>query len=133
VVGPLGIEKKNNLEKSELPYFSIERLKDRSDFLKIAKGKVVHKKGFVLQGRKRFGSLQDIRVGFTCSKKVGNAVLRNLAKRRLREIARDILPKNGSNGWDYVLIGRKDLTAELNLNFMAKELKEAVNQLNSIT
>ena len=117
----------------ELPYFSIERLKDRSDFLKIAKGKVVHKKGFVLQGRKRFGSLQDIRVGFTCSKKVGNAVLRNLAKRRLREIARDILPENGSNGWDYVLIGRKDLTAELNLNFMAKELKEAVNQLNSIT
>ncbi|MBC8410823.1 MAG: ribonuclease P protein component, partial [Rhodobacteraceae bacterium] len=49
------------------------------------------------------------------------------------EIARDILPENGSNGWDYVLIGRKDLTAELNLNFMAKELKEAVNQLNSIT
>ena len=133
MVGPLEIEKQNNLKKSELSCFSIERLKDRSDFLKIAKGKVVHKKGFVLQGRKRFGSLQDIRVGFTCSKKVGNAVLRNLAKRRLREIARDILPENGSNGWDYVLIGRKDLTAELNLNFMAKELKEAVNQLNSIT
>ena len=133
MVGPLEIEKQNNLEKSELSYFSIERLKDRSDFLKIAKGKVVHKKSFVLQGRKRFDSLQNIRVGFTCSKKVGNAVLRNLAKRRLREIARDILPENGSNGWDYVLIGRKDLTAELNLNFMAKELKEAVNQLNSIT
>ena len=133
MVGPLGIEKKNNLEKSELPYFSIERLKDRSDFLKIAKGKVVHKKGFVLQSRKRVAYLQDILGGFTCSKKVGNAVLRNLAKRRLREIARDILPENGSNGWDYVLIGRKDLTAELNLNFMAKELKEAVNQLNSIT
>ena len=133
MVGPLEIEKQNNLKKSELSYFSIESLKDRSDFLKIAKGKVVHKKGFVLQGRKRFDSLQNIRVGFTCSKKVGNAVLRNLAKRRLREIARDILPENGSNGWDYVLIGRKDLTAELNLNFMAKELKEAVNQLNSIT
>jgi ribonuclease P protein component len=133
VVGPLGIEKKNNLEKSELPYFSIERLKDRSDFLKIAKGKVVHKKSFVLQGRKRFGSLQNIRVGFTCSKKVGNAVLRNLAKRRLREISRDILPKNGSNGWDYVLIGRKDHTAELNLNLMAKELKEAVHQLHAMT
>jgi len=77
--------------------------------------------------------LQNIRVGFTCSKKVGNAVLRNLAKRRLREISRDILPKNGSNGWDYVLIGRKDHTAELNLNLMAKELKEAVHQLHSMT
>ena len=64
MVGPLGIEIKNNQEKSELPYFSIERLKDRSDFLKIAKGKVVHKKGFVLQGRKRFGSLQELEMQF---------------------------------------------------------------------
>tara|TARA_B110000116_G_scaffold160313_1_gene138737 strand:- start:84 stop:485 length:402 start_codon:yes stop_codon:yes gene_type:complete len=133
VVGPLEIEKQNNLKKSELSYFSIERLKDRSDFLKIAKGKVVHKKGFVLQGRKRFDSLQNIRVGFTCSKKVGNAVLRNLAKRRLREISRDILSKNGSNGWDYVLIGRKDHTAELNFNLMAKDFKEAVYQLHSMS
>tara|TARA_B110001450_G_scaffold191651_1_gene179883 strand:- start:231 stop:497 length:267 start_codon:yes stop_codon:yes gene_type:complete len=84
VVGPLEIEKQNNLKKSELSYFSIERLKDRSDFLKIAKGKVVHKKGFVLQGRKRFDSLQNIRVGFTCSKKVGNAVLTKFSKTKIK-------------------------------------------------
>jgi ribonuclease P protein component len=131
LVGPLGIEKQNSLEKSKLRYFSVERLKDRSDFLKTAKGKIVHKKGFVLQGRKRFDSLKNIRVGFTCSKKVGNAVLRNLAKRRLREISRNIFPKNGFNGWDYVLVGRKDHTAQLKLNVMVKDLQEAVSQLHS--
>jgi ribonuclease P protein component len=75
--------------------------------------------------------LRNIRVGFTCSKKVGNAVLRNLAKRRLREISRNIFPKNGLNGWDYVLVGRKDHTAQLKLNAMAKDLQEAVSQLHS--
>ena len=125
------MEKQNSLEKSELHNFSVERLKDRSDFLKTAKGKTVRKKGFVLQGRERFDSLKNIRVGFTCSKKVGNAVLRNLARRRLREISRNIFPKNGLNGWDYVLIGRKDHTAQLKLNVMTKDLQEAVYQLHS--
>jgi ribonuclease P protein component len=49
-----------------------------------------------------------IRVGFTCSRKVGNAVARNRAKRRLREAARLTLPRHGNPGWDYVLIGRPE-------------------------
>ena len=52
-----------------------------------------------------------IRVGFTCTKKVGNAVARNRAKRRLREAARMVLPEHGRDGWDYVLIGRAEATA----------------------
>lgn len=47
----------------------------------------------------------EARLGFTCSRKVGNAVARNRARRRLREAARQALPA-GLRGWDIVLIGR---------------------------
>ena len=47
-----------------------------------------------------------LRVGFTSSKKVGNAVARNRAKRRLRALARAVLAAEGRAGWDYVLVGR---------------------------
>ena len=129
---PLGIEKENNLEKNKLDVFSIERLKNRSDFLRTAKGKTVHKKAFVLQGRARSDSSTNIRIGFTCTKKVGNAVLRNLAKRRLREVAQTIFPKNGVDGWDYVLVGKKDFTAKLSFEMMIKDLTQALQQIHSI-
>lgn len=46
------------------------------------------------------------RVGFTVSKKVGNAVVRNRMKRRFRALARDVLPDHGRAGADHVMIGR---------------------------
>ncbi|MTJ82662.1 MAG: ribonuclease P protein component [Telmatospirillum sp.] len=49
-----------------------------------------------------------IRVGFTCSKKVGNSVARNRARRRLRAAAAELLPRLGTPGTDYVLIGRRE-------------------------
>ncbi|MGO1119101.1 ribonuclease P protein component [Rhodovibrionaceae bacterium A322] len=49
---------------------------------------------------------QQIRVGFTASKKVGSAVARNRARRRLRAVAADLLPRLGNDGTDYVLIAR---------------------------
>ena len=128
---PLGIEKENSLEKNKINAVSIERLKNRSDFLRTAKGKTVHKKAFVLQGRLRSDSATNIRIGFTCTKKVGNAVLRNLAKRRLREVAQYIFPNNGLDGWDYVLVGRKDLTTKYNFEMMKKDLTQALHQLHS--
>ncbi|CUI31740.1 ribonuclease P [Cognatishimia activa] len=70
----------------------------------------------MVQARKRKDGETDdpdaVRVGFTCSKKVGNAVARNHAKRRMREVARAILTTRGKPGWDYVLIGRAETTAE---------------------
>ena len=129
---PLGIRKENNLEKNKFDVVSIERLKNRNDFLRTAKGKMVHKKAFVLQGRSRSDSSTNIRIGFTCTKKVGNAVLRNLAKRRLREVAQNIFPNNGVAGWDYVLVGKKDFTAKLNFEMMTKDLTQALQQIHSI-
>ncbi len=48
-----------------------------------------------------------LRVGFTVTKKVGAATIRNRAKRRLREVARQVLPAHGAKGQDFVVIGRK--------------------------
>ncbi len=90
--------------------------------------------GFVLQARRRGADepqLPPIRVGFTCSKKVGNAVARNRAKRRLREIARLVLPGAGQGGWDYVLIGRAGTTAERNLARMQDDLRTALRKVHA--
>ena len=63
--------------------------------------------GFVLLVRPRGDGDPAFRLGLTVSKKVGNAVVRNRMKRRLRELARLVLPARGIAGADHVLIGRK--------------------------
>ena len=107
-----------------------ERLKHRKDFLRLAYAKRVHSTSFVLQARDR-SDAQEMRVGFTCSKKVGNAVARNRAKRRLREIARLVLPKFGQVGHDYVLIGRANVTATTKFTALQEELLSALRKLHS--
>jgi len=62
--------------------------------------------GFVLLVRDRGDTSSDKRVGFTVSKKVGGAVVRNRMKRRFRALARELLPLLGLAGADHVLIGR---------------------------
>lgn len=87
-------------------------LKRRADFLACARSNRWHAPALVIQGRERSpGEAEGVRVGYTCSKKVGNAVARNRAKRRLRAAAAQVLPQAGRAGWDYVLIGRPELTA----------------------
>ncbi len=63
--------------------------------------------GFVLLVRDRQDGDATIRVGFTVTKKIGNAVVRNRMKRRLRALAREFLPTSGMRGADHVLIGRQ--------------------------
>ncbi len=62
--------------------------------------------GFVLLVRPRGDGDSAIGVGFTVTKKIGNAVIRNRMKRRFRELARHLLPQAGVAGADHVLIGR---------------------------
>jgi ribonuclease P protein component len=108
----------------------LERLKQRKDFLRLAHAKRVHSTSFVLQARDR-GDAQALRVGFTCSKKVGNAVARNRAKRRLREIARLILPRFGQIGHDYVLIGRANVTASTKFTALQDELLASLRKFQA--
>ena len=84
----------------------MERLKRRADFLATAAGNKAPAGTFVLQTRQR-GDGAPARVGFTVTRKTGNAVERNRIRRRLREIARLSPPDAIVAGHDYVLIGRR--------------------------
>lgn len=112
-------------------YDIMEILKKRSDFLACNKGAFRSVKGFVLQAHNRGDQMETIRVGFTCSKKVGNAVARNRAKRRLRETARQVLPNSARPGWDYVLIGKRDVTVTRDFQDLLDDLKYALEKVHA--
>ncbi len=108
-------------------------LKKRRDFLACAKARRWAARGMVVQGRER-GEEQsgsENRVGYTCSKKVGNAVVRNRAKRRLRAVAAQVIPHAGQPGWDYVLIGRKDTTIARPFTDLLRDLETALKRLHA--
>ncbi|HKR23818.1 MAG TPA: ribonuclease P protein component [Allosphingosinicella sp.] len=84
----------------------IGKLTRRADFLAANGGLRAPTPGFVLLVRPRGDGEPAIRLGLTVSKKVGNAVVRNRMRRRLRALARAILPEAGIAGADHVLIGR---------------------------
>ncbi len=105
-------------------------LTERKDFQRAARAPKVAMPGFILQMRPHKPD-EDYgpRVGFTCSKKVGNAVARNRAKRRLREIAR--LGLHNVKDADFVLIGRRDATANLPFAQLQADLMTALSKLKA--
>jgi ribonuclease P protein component len=109
----------------------MQRLRQRAEFLAVATGAKAPVSGFVLQAldRREDG---PVRVGFTVSKKVGNAVERNRVRRRLREVVRLAAPRRMRPGYDYVLIGRR---AALDLPFeqMIEDFDRALHRVHTVT
>ena len=107
----------------------MERLRQRADFLAAASGIKVPAAAFVLQARKRADN-GPVRLGFTVSKKVGNAVERNRVRRRLKEIVRLSGANRMQSGHDYVLVGRR---AALKLPFdrIAQDFEGALRRMQA--
>src|SRR5215475_15142477 len=106
----------------------MERLRQRADFLAVADGARVNSPAFTLQGRRR-DDLGPIRVGFTVTKKNGNAPERNRIRRRLRAAVRALDAMAMRPHHDYVLVGRR---AALTCDFstMLGDLHSALQRLD---
>lgn len=105
----------------------LARLKQRAEFLRVAEARRKSPKpGLVLQAAAQ-PVPGETRVGFTVTKKVGNAVVRNRTKRRLRAAAAEVMP-NAEPGHDYVLIGR-DGTAARPWNELKDDIETALRSL----
>ncbi|HLY44531.1 MAG TPA: ribonuclease P protein component [Stellaceae bacterium] len=111
----------------------LARLKTRADFLRVAatRRRAV-RPGFVLQAAPQppaSTAIEAVRVGFTASRRVGNAVVRNRAKRRLRAVAAEVLARGGRPGTDYVLVARA-ATGERAYAELVGDLQSALRQID---
>ncbi|NBE07589.1 ribonuclease P protein component [Paragemmobacter ruber] len=112
------------------PAQSPATLRHRADFLRAASARRQGTGGFLLQARDRGDGDPAIRVGFTASKKIGNAVLRNRAKRRLRALVRGVLPPLARPGWDYVLVARPEATVTRDFAALCDDLRAALTSVH---
>lgn len=89
--------------------------------------------GFVLQAAPVPAELvlPSVRVGFTVSRKVGNAVIRNRVRRRLREVARLVIPGQARPDLDYVLVGRQGALSR-DFGVLQQDLVEALTRLKAL-
>ncbi|PWC33449.1 ribonuclease P protein component [Azospirillum sp. TSO35-2] len=117
------------------PGHTVGRLMRRPEFLAVAGTRRKHvAPGLILQVRRHDDKQRPadggppIRLGLTASRKVGNAVVRNRARRRLREAARQILPIHAAPGHDFVLVARGD-TAERPWSDLIGDLTAALKRL----
>ncbi len=116
----------------------IGRITGRPDYLAVAAtGRKWVTPSFILQASPPSSTDNDdvavpARVGFTVSKKAGNAVKRSRARRRLKEAARICFPAKAPAGWDYVIIGRAAAT-DYPFEKMGADMRWALAKLASNT
>jgi ribonuclease P protein component len=103
------------------------RVRKRAQFLFVRAGARAQRGCLIVEARRRAAD-GPIGVGFTASRKVGGAVIRNRARRRLREAARRLLPAHGLPGVDYVLVARA-ATAEAPWAGLLDDLQNALIRL----
>tara|TARA_Y100000746_G_C15244471_1_gene342953 strand:- start:160 stop:489 length:330 start_codon:yes stop_codon:yes gene_type:complete len=107
----------------------IDTIKSRKDFLSVQNnGNKVVTVGFILQSAINTNCEKATRFGFTASRKIGSAVIRNKAKRRLRALVQEILIEKCKPGIDYVLVARKT-TPTRKFEKLRKDLFWAINNL----
>jgi len=106
-------------------YAPPETFAERKDFLRLAaKGRKLARPGFVMQAL-RTGTVSPLRVGYTATKKIGNAVTRNRARRRLKEAARLTFAERDLAGLELVLICRQE-TAKIPFGILQAHLQNAL-------
>jgi len=111
----------------------METLANRRDFLAAARARKAVTTGMIVQRRERHADETDTpvtRVGYTASRKVGNAVFRNRAKRRLRAVAREVLGTREPSGTDFVLIARAGATVDRPYDALRDDLEYALRKLD---
>lgn len=122
---------------SSQQYLKIDRLKKRSEFLAARKGSKRRGKYFLLEilDRRNSGAEADTfspRVGFTVTKRQGNAVKRNRIRRRLKEAVRQVAGKYLQPGHDYVFVGHAEVL-EASFSDIIYTLEQRFNnQKNSV-
>lgn len=110
---------------------AVERLTRRPEFLRVAgSGQKWVARGLILQTLHRTGSATGPRVGFTASRRVGNAVARNRARRRLRAAVATVISNHGLRDHDYVLIARKE-TMRRPYTLLLEDLETALRRLKA--
>ena len=122
----------SSAEPPTLPAVSFCVLAKRADFLKAASARRQGVGGMLLQARDRADGSSQVRIGFTASKKIGNAVLRNRAKRRLRALAHEELRPVARPGWDYVLVARPNETVTRPYADLKADLAEALRSVHRL-
>src|SRR4051795_924817 len=123
---PQGAERSPGPRPQEAQRLNI--LKKRADFLAANGGLRASTPGFLLLLPDRKDADSRMRVGFTVTKKIGGAVVRNRMKRRFRALAREIVPAKGFAGSDHVMIGRSG-GVERDFGLLRSELTKALDGL----